>query len=106
MLAVLVIREWWRAASDMPGDGDVASILRRLVRYCLSSGARHIRRGCGWTVFLALIHRPNHPPRETSMQLVAYLNFPGSARDAMDLYAGALAGKVSQRGMVNCIRPL
>lgn len=31
------------------------------------------------------------------MQLVAYLNFPGTAREAMDFYADALGGKVTQR---------
>ncbi|HEU4669218.1 MAG TPA: VOC family protein [Dyella sp.] len=31
------------------------------------------------------------------MQLVAYLNFPGNAREAMDFYAAALGGKVTQR---------
>ena len=31
------------------------------------------------------------------MQLVAYLNFPGTAREAMDFYAAALAGSVTQR---------
>lgn len=31
------------------------------------------------------------------MQLVAYLNFPGTAREAMDFYAEALGGKVTQR---------
>ena len=31
------------------------------------------------------------------MQLVAYLNFPGTARAAMDFYAAALGGKVTQR---------
>jgi PhnB protein len=31
------------------------------------------------------------------MQLVAYLNFPGTAREAMDFYAAALGGSVTQR---------
>lgn len=31
------------------------------------------------------------------MQLVAYLNFPGTAREAMDFYADALGGRVTQR---------
>ena len=31
------------------------------------------------------------------MQLVAYLNFEGNAREAMDFYAHALGGKVTQR---------
>ena len=31
------------------------------------------------------------------MQLVAYLNFTGNAREAMDFYATALGGKVTQR---------
>lgn len=31
------------------------------------------------------------------MQLVAYLNFPGTAREAMDFYAAALGGTVTQR---------
>lgn len=31
------------------------------------------------------------------MQLVAYLNFPGTAREAMDFYADALGGEVTQR---------
>lgn len=31
------------------------------------------------------------------MQLVAYLNFSGTAREAMDFYAIALNGKVTQR---------
>lgn len=31
------------------------------------------------------------------MQLVAYLNFPGTAREAMDFYADALGGQVTQR---------
>ncbi len=31
------------------------------------------------------------------MQLVAYLSFPGIAREAMDFYAAALGGKVTQR---------
>lgn len=31
------------------------------------------------------------------MQLVAYLNFPGTARAAMDFYAAALGGEVTQR---------
>ena len=31
------------------------------------------------------------------MQIVAYLNFPGTAREAMDFYAQALGGKVTQR---------
>lgn len=31
------------------------------------------------------------------MQLVAYLNFPGTAREAMDFYADALGGKVTGR---------
>jgi len=36
-------------------------------------------------------------PKENPMQLVAYLNFPGTAREAMDFYAAALGGKVTQR---------
>ena len=31
------------------------------------------------------------------MQLIAYLNFAGNAREAMDFYANALGGKVTQR---------
>lgn len=31
------------------------------------------------------------------MQLVAYLSFPGTAREAMDFYAAALGGEVTQR---------
>lgn len=31
------------------------------------------------------------------MQLVAYLSFPGNAREAMDFYAAALGGAVTQR---------
>ncbi|MEP7184866.1 MAG: VOC family protein [Rhodanobacter sp.] len=31
------------------------------------------------------------------MQLVAYLNFSGTAREAMDFYATAFGGKVTQR---------
>lgn len=31
------------------------------------------------------------------MQLVAYLSFPGTAKDAMDFYAKALGGEVTQR---------
>lgn len=31
------------------------------------------------------------------MQLVAYLSFPGTAREAMDFYATAFGGKVTQR---------
>ena len=31
------------------------------------------------------------------MKLVAYLNFPGTARAAMDFYAAALGGSVTQR---------
>ena len=31
------------------------------------------------------------------MQLVAYLSFPGNAREAMDFYATALGGEVTQR---------
>ncbi|MGG6462206.1 VOC family protein [Solilutibacter silvestris] len=31
------------------------------------------------------------------MQLIAYLNFDGNAREAMDFYAQALGGKVTQR---------
>lgn len=31
------------------------------------------------------------------MQLIAYLNFPGTAREAMDFYAKALGGTVTQR---------
>lgn len=31
------------------------------------------------------------------MQLIAYLNFPGTAREAMDFYAAALGGAVTQR---------
>ncbi|OZB59336.1 MAG: hypothetical protein B7X39_10945 [Lysobacterales bacterium 14-68-21] len=31
------------------------------------------------------------------MQLIAYLNFPGNAREAMDFYAAALGGKVTMR---------
>ena len=31
------------------------------------------------------------------MQLIAYLNFAGNAREAMDFYAQALGGKVTQR---------
>ena len=31
------------------------------------------------------------------MQLIAYLNFGGKAREAMDFYAGALGGEVTQR---------
>jgi len=31
------------------------------------------------------------------MQLIAYLNFPGTARAAMDFYADVLGGKVTQR---------
>ena len=31
------------------------------------------------------------------MQLVAYLNFPGTAREAMDFYAAAFGGTVTQR---------
>jgi PhnB protein len=31
------------------------------------------------------------------MQLIAYLNFAGNAREAMDFYAHALGGKVTQR---------
>lgn len=31
------------------------------------------------------------------MQIVAYLSFPGTAREAMDFYAQALGGKVTQR---------
>lgn len=31
------------------------------------------------------------------MQLIAYLNFDGNAREAMDFYARALGGKVTQR---------
>ena len=31
------------------------------------------------------------------MQLIAYLNFPGTAREAMDFYAKAFGGTVTQR---------
>ena len=31
------------------------------------------------------------------MQLIAYLSFPGTARAAMDFYAGVLGGRVTQR---------
>jgi PhnB protein len=40
--------------------------------------------------------RSRHP-RRNIVQLVAYLNFPGTAREAMDFYAAALGGKVTQR---------
>ncbi|PNS08978.1 VOC family protein [Solilutibacter silvestris] len=35
--------------------------------------------------------------KNESLQLVAYLNFDGNAREAMDFYAKALGGEVTQR---------